>query len=125
MTFDKQASLRAFRPRVHAITVEHEGVKAEFFARQLSAGDMFDLQEKRTAEKWTNQDFSVHLLVAALCDEKGKPVYNKEEVEELVGWQYEAFNKLATRVADVVGLKRAAEQAAATTGDGAVAAPNA
>lgn len=104
MTFDRQSALKAFAPKISPITVTEDDVTVDFFARELSAKQMLDLQLAQKKDNWNNEQFVVNMLAQVLCDEKGKPVFSTEDVEQLITWKFGAFNKLSTAVAKVVGL---------------------
>lgn len=107
MTFDKEALFSMFQPKVVPISVEHDGTTMELFARELSADQVFRLQDKQKAQKKGDQDnegFTISLLSQSLCDESGKLVLSEAEAKRLAGMQVGAFNKVAKAVAEAVGL---------------------
>lgn len=109
MSFDKSVLFSMFRPKVVEITVEHEGNSLDCFVRELSAEQVFRLQEmQKRNEKEKNADsneqFTINMLAQALCDEEGKPIFKPEDAKKLKEMQVSAFNKLAQAVANSIGL---------------------
>jgi type II secretory pathway predicted ATPase ExeA len=103
MNFDKAGLLQMFAPKVVPITLELDGQSASLYVKELDAAQVFDLQEKRKANS-DNRTFAVMLIASALCDEEGKPVLTVEEAKDLMKFKIQAFNRLAEKIAQAVGL---------------------
>lgn len=104
MSFDKSVLFSMFRPKVVSITVEHDGNTLECFVRELSAEQVFRLQEMQKKNDSDNEAFTINMLSQALCDEDGKPVLTRDDAKKLKDMQVAAFNKLAQAVANSIGL---------------------
>lgn len=120
MSFDKAVLFSMFRPKVVAVSVEHEGQTLDCFVRELSAEQVFRLQAMQKENKGDNEAFTINMLSQALCDEEGNPVVNATDAKKLKTMQVAAFNKLAQAVAESIGLsteKKKAEGADSADND--------
>ena len=117
MTFDKDLLFSMFAPKVVPVTLEHEGAKQELFVRELSADQVFRLQEQQKKNGENNELFTINLLSAALCDEDGKRIFDEKSARALSGMQVKAFNALAKAVAEAVGLTMPEKKANGTDAD--------
>lgn len=121
MSFDKQVLFSMFRPKVVAISVEHEGETLDCFVRELSADQVFRLQESQKKNNGDNEQFTINMLSQALCDEEGKQVVTTSDAKKLKDMQVAAFNKLAQEVAKAIGLSIEKKEPAAGGGEGDLA----
>lgn len=124
MTFDKDVLFSMFQPKVVPITVEHDGATMELYVRELSADQVFRLQDQQKKNGQDNEGFTISLLARALCDENGKSVIDEKEAKRLASMQVGAFNKVAKAVAEAVGLTPDVDKAAAEATGAKVAAAN-
>lgn len=109
MTFETNALLAMFKPKVVPVSVEVGDDKFEVFVKELSAAQVFDLQKKQKTVKdkndeGANKQFALLLLSEALCDEGGEKVMTTEQAQGLLSIKVAAFNKLTEVVATAVGL---------------------
>lgn len=103
--FDKQSLLSMFKPKVVPVDVVVEGEDTQHvFVKQLSANQVFKLQEMQKQKGADNKSFALYLLSEALCDENGQSALTADEAKQLLGMQIKGFNALVGAVAEAVGL---------------------
>lgn len=101
MNYDRKSLLDFFKPQ----TLEKEvaGI-GKVLLRELSAPEVSDIREACKSEE-KKQDFGYHLVIAALVDERGQPVFSPGDLAELRGAAQGRFGELVTAVMEMNGFQ--------------------
>jgi len=109
--FDRAALMAMFKPKVVPITVQVGDDVMHLFVKELSAAEVFELQELQKEKGADGKMFAIRLVSKTLCMEDGQPALTLEEAKELTQLKIQAFNKMAEAIAMAVGLVPPKEEA--------------
>ncbi|MCM8596653.1 hypothetical protein [Accumulibacter sp.] len=107
MSLDKSALLAIFAPKIVDREVPGIGLVR---LRELSAPEVSDLREACRTEK-EKADFGFRLVLAAVVDDDGKPIFSADDLPTLRGAAQSRIGELVTAVMAVNGFSVAGDAA--------------